>query len=153
MKHRVFAWWSALALATVVSSTSAQTAPSQPGLPYVVAVPAPGGAVNPESAEQRSASDDESERPQWPGTLPYVEGASAPPGYTLQESRLKGLVVGGIIPLSIFYLASFGVAEDNDFKGAAGWLACAHPVKSQKTGRAGRIQLRAIYFMLRYGNN
>jgi hypothetical protein len=52
-----------------------------------------------------------------------VEGAPAPPGYTLEESGLRGLVIGGIIPLSVFYGVSFAVAQDNDFRGPAGWLA------------------------------
>ena len=60
---------------------------------------------------------------QRPATLPYVEGAPIPQGYTLQESNLPGLVIGGVIPLGILYLISFSVASTNDFKGPAGWLA------------------------------
>ncbi len=55
--------------------------------------------------------------------MPYEEGAPIPRGYVLRESNLSGLVIGGIIPLSIFYLISFSVASGNDFKGPAGWLA------------------------------
>jgi len=58
-----------------------------------------------------------------PATLSYEEGAPIPRGYVLRESNLTGLVIGGIIPLSIFYLISFSVASGNNFKGPAGWLA------------------------------
>ena len=58
-----------------------------------------------------------------PASLPYVEGAPIPPGYTLQESNLTGLVIGGVIPLGILYLISFSVASGNNFKSPAGWLA------------------------------
>jgi hypothetical protein len=104
---------------TAFGTTEPQNA-NAPQPRYVVPVPAPRVVIK---LNYQPTSDQESERPQWPSTLPYVEGMPPPPGYTLQESGLRGLVIGGIIPLSVFYGASFAVAQNNDFRGSAGWLA------------------------------
>lgn len=79
--------------------------------------------IDPATGRPMSTSGQYSRQQSRPATLPYEEGAPIPRGYVLRESNLTGLVIGGIIPLSVLYLISFSVASGNHFSGPAGWLA------------------------------
>jgi hypothetical protein len=100
---------------TSAAPSAAAPAMLSPKQTYVV--------IDPETGRPVSTGGQYLGMPRRPATLPYVEGAPIPRGYVLQESNLSGLVIGGIIPLSLFYLISFSVASGNNFSGPAGWLA------------------------------
>ncbi len=102
-----------VATATPLPAVAPAMRPPQQG--YIV--------IDPATGRPMSISGQYSGLQTRPATLPYEEGAPIPHGYVLRESNLSGLVIGGIIPLSIFYLISFSVASGNDFRGPAGWLA------------------------------
>ena len=101
------------------SAASVSSAKSMP----LAAAPQSRLVINLRKQNDAPASGDSIKRSQWPVTLPYVEGLPAPSGYTLDESRLNGLIIGGIIPLSVFYFLSLAAAESGEFRGPAAWLA------------------------------
>jgi len=55
--------------------------------------------------------------------LPYFENRPIPPGYSVEEYHLRGLIIGGAVTLGVLWAISFSVASSNDFSGANGWLA------------------------------
>ena len=121
-------------------SVSAESAPSETGshgaglpdsgpanavtpqVPYAAQLRAPIILRNRDKQDDDDTPVEVGESP-WPKTLPYLDGAPQPPGYRLEESKMKGLIIGGIVPLSALYLISLTVASENNYHGTAGWLA------------------------------
>jgi len=58
-----------------------------------------------------------------PRELPYSEKRPVPPGYAVEESQLRGLIIGGAVTLGTLWAISFSVASSNNFSAANGWLA------------------------------
>ena len=113
------------ASASPPTGTAPSNAPAATASPAPAILPPQRGyiVIDPATGRPMSVSGQYSGMQSRPATLPYEEGQPIPRGYVVRESNLSGLVIGGIIPLSIFYLISFSVASGNNFSGPAGWLA------------------------------
>lgn len=69
------------------------------------------------SRDARHSPDD----PDW-ARRAWRQGDPAPPGYHLESGPWNGMIVGGVIPLSILYAFSFLGASMSGYRNASGWL-------------------------------
>src|SRR5512139_1336052 len=58
----------------------------------------------------------------YPSPRGWRRGDPPPPGYHVEMGPMTGLIIGGAIPLGIFYVISLSAASISDFSNQSGWL-------------------------------